>query len=63
VVNAVFTRFLSSSVMVQSLGVLVAWVASVAAAALFHRWVERPVLVWLGRQSRVALHPAPTAGP
>jgi peptidoglycan/LPS O-acetylase OafA/YrhL len=62
-VNAVFTRFLPSSVMVQSLGVLVAWGGSVAAAALFHRWVERPVLVWLGRQSRVALHPAPTAGP
>jgi peptidoglycan/LPS O-acetylase OafA/YrhL len=63
VVNAVFTRFLPSSVTVQSLGVLVAWGASVAAAALFHRWVEQPCMSWLARRRRAALPRARAAGP
>lgn len=63
VVNAVFTRFLPSSVTVQSAGVLVAWGASVAAAALFHRWVEQPCMSWLARRRRAALQLTPAARP
>jgi len=47
VVNAVFVRFLPATVWVQGLGLLVAWAASVATAALFHRWIELPALAWV----------------
>jgi len=45
-VNAAFTRFSPSVPAVQAAGMLVAWAASVAAGASFHRWVERPLLAW-----------------
>jgi len=43
VVNAAFTRFASALPEVQAVGVLAAWLASIAAGAAFHRWVELPL--------------------
>jgi peptidoglycan/LPS O-acetylase OafA/YrhL len=43
VVNAVFTRFMADEPAVQAAGALLAWAASVAAGAVFHRWVEVPL--------------------
>lgn len=55
VVNAVFTRFLPATVPVQGLGLLLAWAASLAAAAVFHRWIEAPALAWVAaRPGRAA---------
>lgn len=42
-VNAVFFRFLPHEAPVQGAGMLAAWAASVAVAAMFHRWVELPL--------------------
>ena len=44
VVNAFFDRFMPADAAVQALGVALAWAASVAAGALFHHGVERPLL-------------------
>lgn len=52
IVNAAFTRFASHDAYVQAAGVALAWVASVFAGALFHRWVEVPV----GRVLRLPSH-------
>lgn len=46
VVNAVFTRFMPANVLVQTVGVLVAWAACVGCGALFYRWVEAPLRRW-----------------
>ncbi len=55
VVNAVFVRFLPATVPVQALGLLTAWAASLATAAVFHRWIERPALAWVAaRPGRAA---------
>ncbi|MCC2963460.1 acyltransferase [Massilia sp. IC2-278] len=43
VINAAFTRFVNVEPHLQALGVLTAWMASIAIGALFHRWVERPL--------------------
>lgn len=43
VVNAVFTRFVPDQPHQQALGMLVAWMASLAAGAGFYRWVEKPL--------------------
>jgi len=51
VVNAWFTRFASPDPVVQTLGVVLAWVACNVAGALFHRVVEQP-LSRLGRTRR-----------
>jgi peptidoglycan/LPS O-acetylase OafA/YrhL len=51
VINAAFTRFAPQDVLVQTAGVVLAWIASMIAGALFHHGVELP----LGR----ALTPAP----
>jgi peptidoglycan/LPS O-acetylase OafA/YrhL len=48
VVNAVFTRFVPDQPHEQAFGMLVAWVASLAAGAAFYRWVEVPLGRWLG---------------
>ncbi|WP_233575681.1 acyltransferase family protein [Noviherbaspirillum saxi] len=61
-VNTLFTCIGSSSPLVQGIGMLVAWVASIAAGALFHRWVEIP----LGRLIALPKLPKPVraeAGP
>jgi peptidoglycan/LPS O-acetylase OafA/YrhL len=42
-VNAAFTRFAANEPLVQAVGVLLAWAASVSAGALFYRWVEVPL--------------------
>jgi peptidoglycan/LPS O-acetylase OafA/YrhL len=43
-VNAVFFRMLPHTPTVQAAGMLVAWLGSVTFAAVFHRWVESPLL-------------------
>jgi peptidoglycan/LPS O-acetylase OafA/YrhL len=43
VVNAAFTRFVSDQAHEQAFGMLVAWMASLAAGAVFYRWVEAPL--------------------
>jgi peptidoglycan/LPS O-acetylase OafA/YrhL len=43
VVNAAFTRFVSDQPHEQAFGMLVAWIASLAAGAAFYRWVEAPL--------------------
>jgi peptidoglycan/LPS O-acetylase OafA/YrhL len=50
VVNAAFTRYVPAEPHWQLPGMLAAWAASLAAGALFHRWVEVP----LGRTIRTA---------
>jgi peptidoglycan/LPS O-acetylase OafA/YrhL len=49
-VNAAFTRFVLPEPELQAFGMLVAWGASLAAGAVFHRWVEVP----LGRVLQLA---------
>jgi peptidoglycan/LPS O-acetylase OafA/YrhL len=49
-INAAFTRFVPAEPVSQGLGVLVAWSASLAAGAVFYRWVEVP----LGRMVQFA---------
>ena len=43
VINAAFTRFAPQDVFVQTAGVIVAWIASMIAGALFHYGVELPI--------------------
>jgi peptidoglycan/LPS O-acetylase OafA/YrhL len=43
VVNAVFTRFVTEQAHWQALGALCAWLASLAAGAMFFRCVEKPL--------------------
>jgi peptidoglycan/LPS O-acetylase OafA/YrhL len=43
IVNAAFARFSPPEPLLQAAGVLFAWAASVAAGALFYRWVEIPL--------------------
>lgn len=49
IVNAFFERFMPHDAPVQLMGVLLAWAASVAAGALFHRAVEAPAMRWVSR--------------
>ncbi|WP_374362492.1 acyltransferase family protein [Pseudoduganella danionis] len=42
-VNAAFTRFAPAEPLAQALGMLAAWVLSLMAGAVFHRWVELPL--------------------
>ena len=43
IVNAAFTRFAPAEPLVQACGMLLAWAASLAAGAAFHRWIELPL--------------------
>lgn len=43
VVNAIFTRFVATTPLLQALGMLIAWMASVLAGAAFYRWVQCPL--------------------
>ena len=58
VINAAFTRFAPQDVLVQTAGVILAWIASMIAGALFHHGVELPIgraLVWApGRRTVLA---------
>ena len=49
VVNAVFTRFVPAQAELQAIGTVLAWTASMAAGAMFFRWIEAP----LGRMAGV----------
>lgn len=42
-VNAAFTRFVPAEPVLQMFGVVIAWTASLAAGAVFHRLVEAPL--------------------
>lgn len=56
VVNAAFTRFAPQDVLVQTAGVVMAWIASMVAGALFHYGVELPIgraLRWAPRRRPV----------
>lgn len=48
-VNAAFVRLLPHSPEMQGAGMIAAWAASLAAAAVFHRWVEVPLAAPLHR--------------
>ncbi|MCU0775185.1 MAG: acyltransferase family protein [Ideonella sp.] len=52
VVNAAFDRFVADHPGWQGAGVLLAWAASVAAGALFYRWVEAPAMRWVSGRAR-----------
>lgn len=54
VVNAAFTAFAPPAPAWQAVGVLLAWIASVAAGWLFHRAVECPAGRWLAARRGVA---------
>ncbi|CAH0255754.1 hypothetical protein SRABI118_03089 [Massilia sp. Bi118] len=43
VVNAAFSRFVSEQPHEQAFGMVIAWLASLAAGAAFYRWVETPL--------------------
>jgi peptidoglycan/LPS O-acetylase OafA/YrhL len=53
-VNAAFTRFVPADPVLQGVGMLTAWCASLAAGAAFHRWVEVPLGRLLGPSSTAA---------
>jgi len=53
-VNAAFTRFVPADPVLQGLGMLTAWGASLAAGAAFHRWVEVPLGRLLQSSSRAS---------
>ena len=48
-VNAAFTAFVPLDAWLQGLGVLLAWGGSIAAAALFHRFAEAPLMRQVSR--------------
>jgi len=63
VVNALFTRYGSADPLVQTLGVLLAWLACNLAGAAFHHAVEQP-LGRLGRARQTPVNaPAPAPAP
>lgn len=42
-INAAFTRFVSTEPALQMIGTVLAWAMSLAAGAAFFRWVEAPL--------------------
>ncbi len=48
VVNAAFTRFAPALPEMQAVGMLLAWAASIAVGAAFHRWIEVPLASLVG---------------
>jgi peptidoglycan/LPS O-acetylase OafA/YrhL len=53
IVNAAFTRFVPAESEFQIIGIVLAWAASLAAGALFFRWVEAPLGTMAGVRSEV----------
>jgi peptidoglycan/LPS O-acetylase OafA/YrhL len=51
IVNAAFTRFVPAEPWLQMIGTVVAWAASLAAGAVFFRWVEAPLGTMAGMRS------------
>jgi peptidoglycan/LPS O-acetylase OafA/YrhL len=62
VVNAAFTRFVSDQPHAQALGMLCAWMASLAAGAAFYRWVEAPLGRVLAGLSKPMINPTFSPG-
>jgi len=58
VVNAAFTRFMPEQPAAQAAGILLAWMATIASGAAFHRWIEVP----LGNFTQTALAGRKTVG-
>ncbi len=59
VVNAAFTRFVPADPAAQAVGLLLAWAASLAGGAVFHRWVELPLGRFIGGLSgQLVVRPA-----
>jgi peptidoglycan/LPS O-acetylase OafA/YrhL len=54
VVNAAFGRWWPADPAANVIGLLLAWGLSLLAGALFHRHVEKPAALWLGRAPRPA---------
>lgn len=52
-VNAAFHAFVPAEPWPQAFGMLLAWSASVAAGALFHRAAEAPLVRWIARRRAV----------
>jgi peptidoglycan/LPS O-acetylase OafA/YrhL len=48
-VNAAFTRFAPADAHIQSVGVVVAWLACMAVGAAFFHGVEEPLRRWAAR--------------
>lgn len=58
IVNAAFTRFVPAVPWMQAIGMASAWAASLAAGAIFYRWVEQPLVgLGLNRGSRARQKP------
>jgi peptidoglycan/LPS O-acetylase OafA/YrhL len=57
IVNAVFTHFVPELARLQALGTLTAWLASLAAGAVFCRWVETPLGRLLTGFAKPAMRP------
>jgi peptidoglycan/LPS O-acetylase OafA/YrhL len=61
IVNALFARFAPAQPEIQAAGMLLAWAASIAAGAAFHRWIELPLgriaARWLNFSARPAMRP------
>ncbi|TFV87910.1 acyltransferase [Oxalobacteraceae bacterium OM1] len=62
VVNAFFTRYVEAEPLRQTLGVALAWIASIGAATLFQRWVEAPLAALVQRWQSEDATPAVAAG-
>lgn len=46
IINALFTRYAPPLPVSQGIGMLLAWAASIAAGAVFYRWIEIPLGRW-----------------
>lgn len=57
VVNAAFGRVFPADPVTNALGMLLAWSLSLLAGVLFHRYVEKPTGLWLGRRNLPAMVP------
>jgi len=63
-VNAAFMRFVPAEPELQAFGMLVAWGFSLAAGAVFYRWVETPLgNLMQALTARIAAGPAPESLP
>lgn len=51
VINAMFVRIAPNDAFINAIGLVICWIASVLAGALFHRHVELPAGTWLARRA------------
>lgn len=57
VVNPLCVQLAGDDPAWNALGVILAWLLSIAAGAAFHRWIEQPALRWAGRLAELARMP------